>query len=299
MNKNEIKGYLLAFATILIWASTYVFKKHLLVDLSPLEILFFRFLMAFILSCIAYPKFNFKFNFNEEKAFLLTGLVGVTLYYALENIALKYTQASNFGFIVSSIPILTAIIAHFIHNDEKFHKNLIYGFFFSIIGIFLIIFNGKFVLNLNPIGDFLAVCAAFSFAVYSNLLKRINSEMHTIAFIRKIFMYGVITMLPVIFITKTPINIIKIAEPLILINLIFLALFASIVATIFWNTSIKLIGVNKTSSFIYLIPMITMLNSYLFLNEQISILMLVGGFLILFGVAFSKKKENKVSKHFN
>ncbi|PRX33613.1 drug/metabolite transporter (DMT)-like permease [Orenia metallireducens] len=290
MNRNSIEGYLLAFFTVFIWATTYIFTKNLLKNLTPYEILFYRFTLAYLILCIIYPKFNFDINLKEELLFLTLGFLGVTAYYLLENIALKYTQASNVGLIVSSIPIFTATIAHFMHEDEPFHKHLLYGFIFSILGIFLVIFNGKYILNLNPLGDILALIAAIIFSIYSSLLKKTDNKLKQLLVIRKIFFYGLITMIPIVFYNNVRFEMAKLWQLNILSSFLFLSLLASILAFIMWSQAIKLIGATKTSTFIYLVPLITMISSSLFLAEEINGVMIGGGILILFGVYLSERR---------
>lgn len=291
MERDSIKGYLLAFITVFIWATTYIFTKRLLRELTVYEILFFRFSLAYMLLLFIYPRFNFKINLKEEALFVSLGFLGVTSYYLLENIALNYTQASNVGLIVSSIPIFTAIIAHFMHEDEFFQKNLLYGSILSILGIFLVIFNGKYVLELNPVGDVLAFVCAIVFAIYSNLLKKVDSSLGRIFVIRKIFFYGLVTMTPIIFYNNIQLQ--KMWDINILGGLLFLSILASILASLMWYNAIKLIGATKTSSFIYLVPLITMISSFVFLNEKINGIMIVGGILILSGVYLSERLQNR------
>lgn len=292
MERDSINGYLLAFFTILIWSTTYIFTKNLLQELTPYEILFYRFGLAYLILWLISPKFDLDLSLKKEVFFFTLGLLGVTAYYLLENIALKYTQASNVGLIVSSIPMFTAVIAHFLHEDELFHKNIVYGFILSMFGIFLVIFNGKYILDLNPVGDILALLCAVIFAVYSNLLKKLNSGLRRILIIRKIFFYGLITMTPVIIYNNIEIQFKKLLDINILGGFLFLALLASILAFIMWYKAIELLGTIKTSSFIYLVPLITMVSSSIFLKEEINIIMITGGVLILFGVYLSERKTS-------
>jgi len=293
MNRNSIKGYLLAFFTVFIWATTYIFTKNLLKNLTPYEILFYRFTLAYLILSIISPKFKFDLNLKEESLFLILGFLGVTAYYLLENIALNYTQASNVGLIVSSIPIFTATIANFIHEDESFHKNLLYGFIFSILGTFLVIFNEKYILDLNPLGDILAFICAIIFSIYSNLLKKISNNLKPLFVIRKIFFYGIITMLPIILYKHIRFEILRLWNINIISSFLFLSLLASILAFIMWSQAIKLIGATKTSAFIYLVPLITMISSSLFLDEKINGVMIGGGVLILSGVYLSERSRKR------
>ncbi|OEH84298.1 multidrug transporter [Desulfuribacillus stibiiarsenatis] len=290
MNKHSY-GYFIAFATILIWGTTYIFTKNLLNHFTPYEIVMYRTAFAWMILIAIYPKFNFRWNWKEERLFLALGVLGVTMYYLLENIALNYTQASNVGLIVSSIPLFTAIIAHYMHKDEAFHRNQIYGFVFAIIGIFLIIFNGSFHLNLNPLGDILAFICALVWALYTNLLKRVNNQMSPVVIVRKTFFYGLVTLVPILLLQGIEVNLTDLSNVNVLGSILYLSAAASVLCFLMWNKAISMIGSVKASNFIYLIPLITMASSYIFLKETITWSMLFGGILILFGVYVNEHKR--------
>src|SRR5665647_155543 len=111
-------GHFTAFITILIWGTTYISTKVLLVAFTPIEILFYRFMIGYITLLLVYPHRLSTKNFKEESLFMDAGLCGVTLYFLLENIALTYTLASNVGVIISIAPLFTAIFAHFFLDGE-------------------------------------------------------------------------------------------------------------------------------------------------------------------------------------
>ena len=175
MEHKNTWGHLAALLTIVIWGTTFISTKILLVDFEPVEILFFRFIMGFLILLMAYPRRLKIAERKQELTFAAAGLCGICLYYLLENIALTFTMASNVGVIISVAPFFTAILAHlFMKSEEKLRANFFIGFVVAMIGIVLISFNGaKF--ELNPMGDILAVIAAFVWACYSILTKKIGS----------------------------------------------------------------------------------------------------------------------------
>lgn len=283
MKNKIILGHFLAIITILIWGTTFVSTKILLAKLTPLEILAYRFIGAFLILILIYPK-NIKIlSFKEELLFFLLGLTGVTLYYWTENMALKYTYASNVGLIVSSIPIFTALVAHFMTSDEKFTLNLFLGFVIAIVGISAVIYNGQS-LKLNSTGDFIALISAVSFSFYSVLIKNVNKKYSQLFIVRKIFFYGIITMLPVLIFSGDSLFTSSKFTIDIVLNLLFLTIFASLLCFIMWNKSITLIGSVKTTNYIYLVPLITIISSSFILHEKINILMILGGLLIFIGI---------------
>ena len=96
MQNTRYIGHIAALITIATWGTTFISTKVLLTGFQPLEILFFRFIMAFFALWLAYPQM-LKTDKKQEPVFMAAGLCGICLYYLLENIALTYTQASNVG----------------------------------------------------------------------------------------------------------------------------------------------------------------------------------------------------------
>lgn len=181
-------GHLLALITIIIWGTTFISSKILLTDFTPVEILFFRFLLGYFVLLLIYSRPVRTKSFKEELLFISAGLCGITLYFLLENIALVYTLASNVGVIVSIAPFFTAVIAHFFLEEEKFHRQFILGFVIALSGIILIGLNGSFLLKLNPIGDLLAFIAPMVWSIYSVLMRKTSDlQVHTIGATRKVF----------------------------------------------------------------------------------------------------------------
>lgn len=107
-----------ALFTIIIWGTTFISTKVLLVDFRPVEILFFRFVMGYAALFLVCPRRMKNVTRRQEAAFALAGLSGISLYYLLENIALTYTLASNVGVIISAAPFFTAILSRFVLRSE-------------------------------------------------------------------------------------------------------------------------------------------------------------------------------------
>ena len=215
-------------------------------------------------------------------------LCGVCLYYLLENIALTYTMASNVGVIISIAPFFTAMLTHLVTKEEKLRANFFIGFIVAMAGICLISFNGA-KMQLNPIGDLLAVAAAVVWACYSVLTRKISSfGYHTVQTTRRVFAYGIVFMIPALFLFDCRIGAERFANPVYLGNLIFLGLGASALCFVTWNMAVKILGAVKTSIYIYLVPVITVVTSALILNEQVTVMSGVGTILTLIGLFLSE-----------
>lgn len=292
INNKSRAGHLSAIITILIWGTTFISTKVLLSDFTPIEILLFRFVIGYITLLLIYPYHVKKLNFKQELYFVAAGLLGVTLYFLLENIALTYTLATNVGIIVSIAPFFTAIFAHLFLDNEKLTLHFFIGLIIAIIGMVFIVFNGNFVLKLNPLGDILAIFAAIVWAVYSIIIKRISEfQYNIIVCTRKVFFYGLLFMSPLIFIFDFKLQLYRFTNLLNLINILFLGFGASALCFVTWNWSVKVLGAVKTSVYIYMVPIITAVTSATILHENITIASILGIILTLVGLFISDEKQ--------
>lgn len=286
---KETAAHLSALITIVIWGTTFIATKILLGNFSPIEILFFRFVIGYLILFIVSPKVLKPRAWKQELLFAMAGLCGVTLYFLMENIALTYTLASNVGIIVSIAPIFTALLAHFLLDGERLELRFFMGFAAAILGISLVALNGNYILKISPIGDILTILAAVAWAFYSILMKKVGRfQYSTIQCTRKVFLYGLIFMLPALWIFDFQLDLIRFASIGNLLNILYLGIGASALCFVTWNWSIGILGAVKTSSYIYLVPIVTIVTSAVVLHEKITWLALLGAVLTLAGLYISQ-----------
>lgn len=296
MNMKLKHGYyhLIAILTVAIWGLTFISTKVLINHgLSPQEIFFYRFLIAYIGIWVISPKRLFASNWKDELWLVAGGIFGGSMYFFTENTALGITQASNVSFIICTAPLLTTILSLLFYKTEKASKGLIYGSLLALMGVGLIVFNGSFVLKLSPIGDLLTLLAAFSWAFYSLIIKKMTGRYPTVFITRKIFFYGVLTILPAFLLQPLRPDTTVLLQPTVLFNLLFLAVLASLVCYVLWNVVLKQLGTVRASNYIYLNPLVTMIASAIILHEKITWVALAGAACIVCGVYLAEKKRSK------
>lgn len=290
----ELKhGYyhLIAILTVAIWGLTFISTKVLINHgLTPQEIFFYRFLIAYTGIWVISPKRLFTGNWKDELWLVAGGIFGGSLYFFTENTALGITQASNVSFIICTAPLLTTILSLLFYKSEKASKGLIYGSLLALMGVGLIVFNGSFVLKISPIGDLLTLLAALSWAFYSLIIKKMAGRYPTVFITRKIFFYGVLTILPAFLLHSLQPDAAVLLQPGVLFNLLFLAVLASLICYVLWNVVLKQLGTVRASNYIYLNPLVTMIASSLILDEKITLVALGGAACIVCGVYWAEKK---------
>ena len=291
--KNETAlGHVLTLMTIIIWGTTFVSTKVLLEAFTPIEILFFRFTLGYLSLWAIYPRKGTYGTLRQELLFAAAGLCGVTLYFLLENIALTYTLASNVGIIVAVVPFFTALLAHFLIKGERFTPRFFLGFVAAFSGIFLIMANGAFVLELNPAGDLLALGAAFVWAVYSILMKKIGvNTSNMVTCTRRIFFYGIVMMVPALFLLPVNFDWDLFIRPVNAANLLYLGFFASALCFLAWSRVVEVLGAVKSSVYIYMVPVVAVIASALILGETLTWISITGILLTLCGVMISEYRK--------
>lgn len=303
MLSNPTKGHLLAIFTILVWGVTFSSTKILLPDFAPAEILFIRFFIAYVflsLLCIKLHTQRIAFvSFSNEILFVLAGLSGGCLYFLAENVALLYTTASNASLLVAINPFFTGLLFAFVYG-KKLSRFFILGFFVSFVGIFLVIFQGELSLQIYPIGDLLCILAGIIWSVYTLVLEMIFARFKGIShlvILKRIFFYGLLFALPFALYQSgilqgdfhTLHDFTRYVKAMNLANLLFLGLVASGLCYLSWNASLKLLGSLKASAYIYSVPVIGVIAACVSLGEVLSVYIIIGGLLTLFGLFLSQR----------
>lgn len=305
-------GIFLAAISIFIWGITFVCTKYLLSDFSSLEILFYRFIAAYVGLWLLRPKFE-KIAKRDNLLFALAALSGVILYQLSENIAIHFTNASNVSVIVSICPLFTAIISQIFLKEKHLSFWFIIGFLISITGVILVCLNGNTSLEFNPKGDLLALLSGICWGFYSMFVSLINKRKYDqICATRRIFFFAVIFMLPLslmgwglwhkgtnandfirslYFITDKSINIARFSKLMNWVNLLFLGVFASGICFATWNKACNIVGTVKVSCGIYLIPVVTIIFAFFALGEKITFLGALGAIITITGLFISEKKS--------
>lgn len=286
-NENAL-GHITALFTILVWGTTFVSTKILLVGFTPIEILFIRFVVGLLALFLIMPRIVRWMGWCCEKLFMLAGLFGVTLYYLLENIALTGTLATNVGVIVSVAPFFTAVLERFINKGKPLSLQFVVGFIVAMVGICFISFSETGI-HLSFSGDVLALCAAVVWACYSVCMTRISAlGLPTVKATRRVFEYGLLFMIPFLPVLGFAPDASAFLNPINIGNLLFLGLGASAACFVTWNFSVKSLGAVVTSVYIYLVPVITAVASWIVLGERLVPLALCGVVLTIIGLFISQ-----------
>ncbi len=283
--------HILAILTSAIWGTTFISSKLLLQEgLSPAAIMILRFVLAYVLMLPFVRGKWFCRSLKDELLMVLLGISGGSLYFLLENTALVYTQASNVAIIIAATPLLTMLTVNLLERGKGASKRL-YGYsLMSLAGVALVIFNGNFVLKLNPIGDLLTFGAVVTWVIYSIIIAKVQERYSSWMITRKIFFYGVVTLLPYFLIEPWDVTWEMVSRPMVWGNIAYLGVLASLGCYMTWNIVIKRLGAVDATNYLYINPIVAMITANLLLGERITPLAITGTALILVGVYLAERK---------
>ena len=303
------RTWLVAAFVILIWGITFVNTRALLGDFSALEILVGRFALAWAALWLVGPRRFVKKCRGDERLFAAMGFCGVFFYQFLENCAIYYTNASNVAIFVSFGPIVTAALARMFTKDRSLSAALLVGSLIAVGGVALVSMNGVVNLHLRPLGDLMALGAMVSWGFYSILIGKANEKGYPPQLvIRKAFGWSLLMMLPFCVWGATDsgycaldgsfsvtldwaANVERFSSWLNWLNLGFLGLLASAACFAMWNYACKGLGVVRATIGLYLTPIVGVIFAALFLGERPTTMSVLGGIVIVIGVAIANWRK--------
>ena len=293
---DRLLYHIVAFLVVSVWGVTFVFTKLLLNDgLTAAQIFVLRFIVAYVL-LLAYSLTCKRFrlmasSWKHELLMASLGVTGGSLYFLTENSAMIYTTTTNTSLIVCLCPLFAALLIALFYRSERLHGIQIAGTLIAAVGVVIVVLNGRFVLHLSPLGDTLAFAACLCWALYSLLMIPATRRYDTLFITRKVFFYGLVTVLPVFIFSPWHFSLNSFMRPVVWGNLLFLGFVASFMCFVLWSWVSKQLGALVASNYIYLNPISTVVFSAIFLGETMTPMAFIGSSMILFGVYLSNKPK--------
>lgn len=280
--------YILLTLSTIFWSGNFVLSKLMATAIPPVALVFWRwFLAGLILAPFGIVGFikNFTTIRMHIKKILLLSFLGVTIFNVLVYSAMHYTTAINAVLVNSFTPMIIFILSSIIYKEKITLLQLV-GVIISFGGVFMIIAKGNFNLLINfnfNLGDILIILAAFSWALYSVLLRTLPKNMDPITFLMTIIIFGLIFLIPVYMFEIFTGKFFKPGLPEVL-SIVYVAVFASLLAFICWNRAVREIGANRAGPMVHLMPVFGSILSYFFLGENIYYYHIIGILLVVGGI---------------
>tara|TARA_Y100000994_G_scaffold24804_1_gene17676 strand:+ start:259 stop:1152 length:894 start_codon:yes stop_codon:yes gene_type:complete len=296
MSKNFFLAVFLLTSASFFWSGNFFAGKiAYLSDLTPFKLGFFRWLLAMlILLPFTYSEIIRNYNYYKKNILLMTflGFLAVTVFNSLTYISLQTTLIINSTLMASIAPVLMIGFSWLIFKTKTTTLQFA-GIFLSLLGAFSIILKG----NINNLfnlyftsGDVWMFTAVVSWCLYSVLLKKIDNSISQLASLQVMVILGLLFIFPLYIIENYNTSFLP-TQKIDFVIIIYVAIFASIIAFFSWNKGVSIIGPNRSSLFLHLIPVFSSIWAVSFLNEKFSFFHLIGIIFILSGIILSNIKK--------
>jgi drug/metabolite transporter (DMT)-like permease len=290
-------AYILLVLAVFFWAGNFIVGKFAtLFGIPPLTLNVFRWIVVWlILMPFTYREIQNNLP-NIRKNWLVISFMGVITISTFNSVvyfALNYTQVINAVLVLAAIPAATIVLSSLM-NIEKTNIFQLIGLFLSIVGIGSIISNGDFQkiisLNFNK-GDLWMLVCVITWALYSTLLKKNKFEFSQFTLIQLMVSVGILFLIPQFFYEKSIGLEVNFNKAFFLI-LSYIVIFPAIAAYYCWQKGVEIIGPNRASMFIQLMPLFSAVMAIIIFNEKFELYHFVGTSFIVLGIYLSNRRVN-------
>lgn len=294
MKNKELLAYFTALGAAFFWGFSFVWFKIAFLAYKPITVVLFRLIISAVLILVIAKilKRLQKPTRKDFRLFLLMAFFEPFLYFLGESYGLTYVSSTVASVIVGTIPLLSPVAAWYFFRERVSWKNVA-GFIFSFLGVALVVLDGSFRFDASPLGVGLEFIAVFSAIAYSVILRNVVDRYNTLTIIAYQNLIGIALFLPVWLVvdynhfTSTPFH------PQAFRAIVLLALFASTLAFVFFTQSIRSIGVNRSNTFVNLIPVFVAVMSFFILDEKLGWQKIIGILVVIAGLFLAQTRRRK------
>jgi drug/metabolite transporter (DMT)-like permease len=276
---------------VISWGGSFVATKIALAELTPVTIIIMRMIMAVLLLFVIAKATKRDFSIDRKKhtGILLLALIAV-FHLWIQVTGLKYTTASNTGWIIGITPVFMALLGYFFFREKLRIINMA-GIVVAFFGLLLLISKGDFskIDLISNRGDVMVLASAFTWSIYSLVNKKITFSYPPLMTILYLFITMAVILIPFNLSREALYSVVNLSW-MGWFAVLFLGLICSGVSYVFWAQALKDMDSARVGSFLYFEPFVTIFTAWLILNEQITFVIVLSGVIITTGVILVNKK---------
>ncbi len=292
MKRIKIPVHFYALAAMLFWGMSFIWTSGLLEFYQPVTIIFIRLLIssAFLfLLMIVSGRFE---RIRREDLWLLLGsaVFNPFLYFLGENFGVKFTSATVSSVIIATIPVFSPVIA-WLTFREKISRLNIFGIFVSFSGVAVMLVSRDLSFSGEGKGVLALFGAVMSSLVFSVFLKKLTQKYSPVTLVAWQNIIGALLFFPLFLIfERNGIKAVRLNYHIIS-SFLFLSVFASSLAFVFFAKTVKEIGISKANIYSNLIPVFTAFFSFFLISEPFTAQKIAGIILVIGGVYLSERNK--------
>ncbi|MCU4413816.1 DMT family transporter [Acinetobacter sp. WU_MDCI_Axc73] len=293
LTSPSLKISLSIILVVLCWGYAPVGVHAALISYSPEHIALLRFIIASgVLGVIALSKGIGRIRIRDIPLFFILGLFSVTLHHVLINTGQQYVTATASSILSQSIPLFTLIISAIVFKDKISFKQCI-CILLGFIGAVLVVSSDRG-LALPNVHSLLILLAAMCWAIYFVLYKKFDLPYGSISMMCYVIWFGT---LPLLFYSPDVFLHIQHASWQANIAVLLLGIFPSALAYLLWGYVLKHMPLMQASNYLYCTPLVAMSIAILFLGEQPSVYVLLGGVMIMGSIGWMNWKNKTTGRN--
>ncbi len=295
MKNKDFLAFGSALGAAFFWSFSFIWFKIAYQGYNPITVVIFRLgIAALLMTVIALGMKRLQKIAREDFwLFVLMSFFEPFLYFIGESYGLKYISSTVAAVIVATIPLISPVAAWMFHRETIKWMNVL-GLLFSFAGVGLVVLNGSFRFDASPLGVSLEFMAVLSAVAYSIVLRHLVGKYNTFTIIAYQNIIGVIFFLPIWLIFEFNDFLSRPFHPQAFKAIVFLAVFASTLGFVFFTQSIRKLGVNRSNTFINLIPVFVAILSFFILKDNLGLQQITGILIVVAGLFLAQiKRKNK------
>ncbi len=278
-----------ASLVVVLWGVSFAVTRAAVQEIPPMTLAALRFVLA---SLVLGPLVRWRCGAvalarEDRGAVFWLGFLGVTVYFACENVGLRYTTASHGALIVATIPLASAL-AEAAYRRVAPGRWVLGGSLAALGGVGLIV-GGSQEGQASLLGDALMFGAVASWVAYTFLAHRLSHRYPNLWMTQAVMVVGAATLVPLAALELALGPPLAAPSPEAWAATAFLGLFCSALGYLLWNAAIPALGVTVTNNLIYGIPLVGVLAGVWFLGEPLTARVVAGGALVIGGVALASR----------
>lgn len=278
---QKTKGLMSIMIPVIAWGISFVSTEYVLRYLGPMTIGAIRFIIASLLLHLVIVRTpnRAKIDKKDRPLFVLSGGVGIALYFFFENLGIKYISAAPSALIIAAIPLVTLLFEWGIYKRPMKAPDIL-AVLLSVVGVTLVVDLNRSELfqSEETLGYLLMLGAVLTWVVYSMTSKPLFKRYSYLNIVYHQFVYSI-----PFFIVCVPFENNQWGAMTLEIgaHLLFLSIFASVLGFYYYAKAMDLLGVTEASIFINLLPIVTIVFGYVYLGSALGVRQLIGGALIM------------------
>ncbi|AWM79368.1 EamA/RhaT family transporter [Gammaproteobacteria bacterium ESL0073] len=298
-------AYLLLALAAIFWGGNYVAGHVLVSHINPYALSIARWGLTTLLMFSLYWKvIRAEWHFLSEKWLLNTlyAFLGQVCFPLTLYIGLQYTSSLNAAIYISTTPCIVLLINFFLFKETITLRNIV-GVIVSTLGVIYLSYcntSEGLAFSSFGIGDLLTIVSALSWAFYCALLRLKDKRVTQTAFVGFCSLIGTLILIPIyigyLLFTQDTALFVQDFSFTVLFGIVYLVLFPSWLAYVFWNKGVSMIGTTRSEIFTHVIPLSGGLLSIVLLGEKMHLYHLISLILIVLGIICCSGTSKKMDK---